>query len=131
MPVMYKIINAKDFIKSKPSGVTDLEQSKQRLIELAMIAGLSPDYNILSDVRDSYGNLTHEELNQLLLLLVKHREFFKNKIALLTRDDEQFNRATFLEICGTIEGFNIAAFTDFEKAINWLNSDGGLEELFE
>ncbi len=131
MPTMYKIVNSKDFIKSKPSGATDLEESKQRLIELAMIAGLSPDYNILSDVRDSYGNLTHEELNQLILLLVEHREFFKNKIALLTRDDEQFNRATFVEICGNIEGFNIAAFTDFEKAINWLNDECGLKELFE
>jgi hypothetical protein len=131
MPTMYKIINAKDFIKAKPSGATDLEQSKQLLLELAMIAGLSPDYNILSDVRDSYGNLTHNELNQLLLVLVKHREFFKNKIALLTRNDEQFNRAAFFEICGNIEGFNIAAFIDYEKAINWLNSDGGLDELFE
>ncbi len=131
MPTMYKIINAKDFIKSKPSGTTDLEESKQRLVELAMIAGLSPDYHILSDVRDSYGNLTQDELNQLLLVLVEHHEFFKNKIAILARNDEQFNRAAFFEICGNIEGFNIAAFIDYEKAINWLNSTGGLEELFE
>ena len=128
---MYKIINAKDFIKARPSGVTDLEDSKKTLIELAMIAGLSPDYHILSDIRDSYGNLTQDELNQLILVLVEHREFFKNKIALLTRNDEQFNLATFFEICGNIEGFNIAAFTDYKKAANWLNSDGGLEELFE
>ena len=25
----------------------------------------------------------------------------------------------------------VAAFIDFEKALNWLNSTGGLEELFE
>ena len=30
-----------------------------------------------------------------------------------------------------LEGFKVAAFIDFEKAINWLNSDGGLDELFE
>lgn len=131
MPTMYKIINAKDFIKAKPNGITDLEQSKQVLLELAMIAGLSPEHEILLDIRESDAGLTHEELYELIKELEKQRSFFHNKIAVLSRDDEQYNRAGFFEICANLEGFQVAAFIDYEKAINWLNSTSGLEELFE
>ena len=131
MQTLYKIINAKDFIKAKPNGITDLEQSKQVLLELAMIAGLSPEHEILLDVRESNAGLTHEEIYELIKELEKHRSFFHNKIAVLSRDDEQYSRTGFFEICANLEGFQVAAFIDYEKAINWLNSDGGLEELFE
>jgi len=131
MPTMYKIIKAKDFIKAKPSGITDLEQSKQVLLELAMIAGLSPEHEILLDIRGSDAGLTHGELYELIKELEKHRSFFRNKIAVLSRDDEQYNRAGLFEICANLEGFQVAAFIDYEKAINWLNDTGGLEELFE
>ena len=125
MPTMYKII------KAKPSGITDLEQSKQVLLELAMIAGLSPDHEILLDVRESDAGLTHEDLHELIKELEKNRSSFRNKIAILSRDDEQYSRAGFFEIFANIEGFQVAAFTDFEKACSWLNSTDGLEDLFE
>ena len=130
MPTQYKIIKAKDFIKARPSGITNLEQSKQVLLELAMIAGLSPEHEILLDVRETNASLTHEDLYELIKELEKHRSFFKNKIAILSRDDEQYNRAGFFEIFANIEGFEVAAFIDFEKACSWLNSTGGLEDLF-
>ena len=75
MPTMYKIVNAKDFIKAKPSGITDLEQSKQVLLELAMIAGLSPEHEILIDIRESDAGLTHEELYELIKELEKTAPF--------------------------------------------------------
>ena len=131
MPTMYKIINAKDFIKARPNGITDLEQVKQVLFDLAMIAGLSPEHEILLDIRDTDAGLTHEEIYELIKELEKNRDFFHNKIAVLSRDDEQYSRAGFLEICANLDGFKVAAFIDFEKAINWLNSTGGLDELFE
>ena len=131
MPTMYKIINAKDFIKARPNGVLDLEQSKQLLLELAMIAGLSPEHEILIDIRKGHAGLTHKELHELIKVLENNRSFFNNKIAILSRDDEQYNRAGFFEICANLDGFQVAAFIDYEKACNWLNSTGGLEELFE
>ena len=131
MQTLYKIISAKDFIKARPNGITDLEQVKQVLLELAMIAGLSPEHEILLDVRESNAGLTHEEIYELIKELEKHRSFFHNKIAVLSRDDEQYSRAGLFEICANLEGFQVAAFIDYEKAINWLNSTGGLEELFE
>jgi hypothetical protein len=131
MQTMYKIISAKDFIKARPNGITDLEQSKQVLLELAMIAGLSPEHEILLDIRDTDAGLTHDEVYELIKELEKHRDFFCNKIAVLSRDDEQYSRAGLFEICANLEGFQVAAFIDYEKSINWLNGTGGLEELFE
>ena len=63
---MYKIISGKDFIKARPNGISDLEQSKQVLIELAMIAGLSPEQEILLDIRDTDACLTHEGVYELI-----------------------------------------------------------------
>ena len=96
-----------------------------------MIAGLSPEYEILADIREIDAGLTHEEVYELIKELEKHRSFFHNTIAVLSRDDDQYSRAGLFEICANLEGFQVAAFIDFEKAINWLNSTGGLEELFE
>jgi len=42
----------------------------------------------------------------------------RNKVAILARDDEQFSRAIFFELCATISGFEVSAFNDSEQAAN-------------
>jgi hypothetical protein len=69
-------------------------------------------------------------LHELILELGRHKEAFRSKIAVLARDDEQFNKAVFLEMCANIDRFAVMAFTDFEKATNWLQSDDGLGDLW-
>ena len=71
MQAMYKIIRGKDFIKARPNGISDLEQSKQVLLELAMIAGLSPKQEILLDIRETDAGLTHEGVYELIKELEK------------------------------------------------------------
>ena len=131
MPVNYKIIQAKDFIKARPTGGIDLEESKKVLGLLAEMAKLVEDCEILLDVREAYGDLDMADLNELVLEFGRHREAFRSKIAILARNDEQFNKAVFVEMCANIDGFTISAFTDFEAAIEWLQAEGGLEGLWE
>jgi hypothetical protein len=130
MPVNYRIIQAKEFIKATPSGEVDIEESKKVLGQLAVMAKSVEDCEILLDIRDAYGNLGMQELKELVLEIGKHREAFKNKIAVLARNDEQFNKAVFVEMCANIDGFRITAFVDFEEAINWLQSDESIEGLW-
>jgi hypothetical protein len=130
MPIDYKIIQAKDFIKAKPTGEVDLKESKKVLGQLAEMLGLMGNYELLLDVREAHGNMQQAELEELVLELVRHKDVFRNKIAVITRDDEQFNKAVFVEMCANIDGLTVAAFIDFEEAINWLQSDDGLEELW-
>jgi len=81
------------------------------------------------DLREAYGNMEHADLFELVGELGRHKEAFRSKIAVIARDDEQFNKAVFLEMCANIDRFTVMAFTDFEKAANWLQSDEGLEDL--
>ncbi len=64
---------------------------------------------------------------ELVLELGRHRSRFRNKIAILAREDAQINKAIFFELCAHIIGFNVSAFTDFEQAIDWIQSPGGAE----
>jgi hypothetical protein len=32
--------------------------------------------------------------------------------------------------CANIDGFKVVAFNEFEKAINWLQSDDSIEDLW-
>jgi hypothetical protein len=131
MQINYKIICAKDFIRAKPTGELDLKQSKIVISQLVEIANVTADYELLVDVREAYGNMDHNDLWELILELGKHRSAFRNKIAVLARDDEQFNKVVFLELCASISGFKISAFDDFEQAANWLRSSDGLEDLWK
>ena len=130
MQINYKIIHAKDFIKANPTGRVDIEESKKVLGQIADMIKVMGDYEILLDVRAAYGNLNQADLWELVLELGRHRKAFRNKIAIIARDDEQFNKAIFVEMCANIDGFKVSAFTDFEQAINWLQSSGGLADLY-
>ena len=131
--VMYKIIQAKDFIKAKPTGEVDLEESKKILGEMAEIASLPGEYNILLDVRETFGDMDHDDVWELVEELGRRRKAFRNKIAVLTRNDEQFNKAAFAEMCAnmSLHVFKLSAFTEFEKATEWLQSSGGLDDLLK
>lgn len=131
MQIDYKIILAKDFIRAKPTGEMDLEQSKILIDQIVEIVNVTADYELLLDVREAHSNMSHDDLWELILELGKHRSAFRNKIAVLARDDEQFNKAVFLEQCANISGFKILAFDDFEQATNWLQSSDGLENLWK
>jgi hypothetical protein len=130
MPVNYKIIQAKDFIKARPTGGIDLEESKKVLGQLAEMAKQVEDCEILVDVREAYGSMDVAELHELVLEFGRHRDAFRSKIAVIAREGEQFNKAVFVEMCAGIDGFKVVAFTDFEQAINWLQSDDGIGDLW-
>ena len=127
MRVNYRIIQAKDFIKAKPTGEIDLDESKKLLGQLVQMEQLIGDHEILMDLREAYGHMNHADL---FAELGRHKEAFRSKIAVIARDDEQFNKAVFLEMCVNIDRFTVMAFTDFEKATNWLQSDEGIQDLW-
>ncbi len=130
MRVNYKIIQARDFIKAKPTGEIDLDESKKLLGQLAKMEQIIGDHEILMDLRETYGHMDHADLFELVLELGRHKEAFRSKIAVIARDDEQFNKAVFLEMCANLDRFTVMAFTDFEKATNWLQSSEGIQDLW-
>lgn len=130
--VMYKIIQVMDFMKVKPTGEVDLKESKRILGEMAEIGTTPGEFDILLDVRETFGNMDHNDLWELVEELGRRRKTFRHKIAILTRSDEQFNKAAFAEMCSntSVHKFKLSAFTDFEQATEWLQEKGGLGELW-
>ena len=120
MAAKYRIISAKDFIKAQPSGVPDLRQAKQMLVELALLADSPEDFDIMLDCRLVHGHLTLSDVYELVAELGRYRSSFCNKIAVLSRDDYQFDNAKFMELCARKRGFHVEAFISYEETIDWL-----------
>ncbi len=117
----FQVLSAPDFIKVRRTGEPDLEEAKKAIVQLAMIIERPADYDILIDCRAAQSRLTYSDIYQIVLELCRHRDAFRNKIAILTRADCQFDKANFLEEFANARGFNVAAFTEYEQAIEWLS----------
>jgi hypothetical protein len=128
MSTNYKVVHAKDFIKSKHSGEIDLEESKKSLVLMAKIAEPPADFDILVDTRDAQINLDITEMLELAYELTRYRESFRNKIAFLVDDDIELAKANLLEFYARDKGFMAKAFNNFEETINWFYSPDGMEE---
>ena len=103
------------------------------LRELASIAQPPADYEILLDIREvneySTEKFNYTHLYELVGVLVENRQSFRNKLAILARDDEQLDKARFLELCASNRGFLIGVFTTFEDAISWLQTEEEVETV--
>ena len=121
----YRVISGKDFIKAKPTGQIDLQESKKVLASIAAITKPPADYEILLDIRDVNVNrdvhkrLNHFETLEFVKELVKNRSAFRNKIAVLSREGRQLDNSRFAELCATNRGINLKAFTSLEESIEW------------
>ncbi|MBW8015179.1 MAG: hypothetical protein FVQ82_03260 [Planctomycetes bacterium] len=124
----YRVISGKDFIKAKPTGQIDLQESKKVLASIASITKPPADYEILLDIRDVNHNgnakklINHFEILEFVKELVRNRSAFRNKIAVLSRDGRQLDNSRFMELCATNRGLNVKAFTSLEDSIQWLTT---------
>ena len=126
--VEYKIISANEFLRAKPSGEFDREESKKVLVEIVEVAISHADGELMLDVREAYGKLTFVDIYEFVAELGKHITDFRNKIAVLSRqDDRQFDNSKFMELCAKNRGFHVEAFTNFEESINWLTTSVDIE----
>ena len=80
---------------------------------------------MLLDVREATAGLSLIQLAKLAMVAseVTPPEG-PHKIAILTRPEAQFTNAQFLADKAQDQGWNIAAFQEFETALNWLASAG-------
>ena len=68
------------------------------------------------------GSLTATELWYLADRLVHYRRTFENKTAILC-PIERFDHSQFFTLCAENKGFNMRAFTEYERAMQWLLED--------
>ena len=123
MKTQIKIYNIKEFIRKNVSGEFDFEKSRELVRQIAGLATLHPDHNILMDMRDTtVSSLRITDLMKLSLEFIGYLPEFKNKIVCVVPDNEERLRiARQFHSCMNLKGFSYEIFTDFEKALDYLS----------
>ena len=124
MPAPVKVIHARDFVRARPEGVCDLEESIRLLTEIANAAAGLKEHDVVLDVRRVEPGLNVTELWTLAQKLAGFRNAFSRKTAVLC-PLERFDNARFFVMCAENHGFNIRAFTSYEGAMEWILADAG------
>jgi hypothetical protein len=129
--VEYVHISVNDFLRVKPTGEFDREETKKMLEQFAELISDSEGGQILLDAREAFATtpLTFTDIYGFVAELGEHRRPCSRKIAVLTREGTPFDNAKFFELCAGNRGFTAAAFTSFEKAIDWFSEAGDAKEL--
>ncbi len=126
MPLDLQIIHAHEFIRMGPQGKLDLAASRAVLETLAAACRKRGIDRALLDVRNVR---TDFGLEELAILVQMFREIgFPNgqRLALLHSGDTN-RRARLLAFIGTLRGWAVRAFGDFEAALEWLALSEGAE----
>jgi len=120
MNLNIRIVRSQDFLKVTPTGEIDFEASKKALLKLASENSAPRRHDIMIDIRQTYGHLTLPEITEVVDVMIEHRDSFRSKLAILALPGLGFDHAKFMELYASNRGFQVAAFKDFEEAINWL-----------
>jgi len=99
----------------------NLELSKTRIRKLAGSLDLKHEYNFLVDWRNVTLNFSMTDMFYLALEVARHKELSGAKISLLVPVNS-FDRGEFLQLCAQNRGVQLAAFTEYEEATNWLST---------
>lgn len=119
MPTSIRIVHARDFVRATTDGAFDFETAKKLLIEIASATSHLADYEMLLDTRKAQVAMSVTDLWYLATEVVRRREAFSRKTAVLCPVGE-FDFAAFFALCAENRGLWIKAFTSFEDAIEWL-----------
>ncbi len=114
------ILSPPDFLKTSPTGELDIVSSRKILSEVAATSKVNQLSPILLDLRKTTSVLNTVDLFELDSGLLEYGNAYRKKTAILTRDDDSFERAGFFELVARNKGYYIKAFISFEKAVMWL-----------
>ncbi|MBZ0300714.1 MAG: hypothetical protein K8J31_13275 [Anaerolineae bacterium] len=120
MDLDIRVIQHKEFLKTTPNGQIDLSTSKRVLLKLASLNKPPSNRDVLLDLRDTTNRLTILDVTELVELMIKHRDSFRKKLAIITEIGTPHQLTAFMETYAINRGFQVAAFDNFEAAILWL-----------
>ena len=124
MPYNIRIIPGREFIKLDAEGHLDLEMSRKVLSDVIWTCLRSRMARVLIDVREATSDMTAAHLCKLADVCreISAQDQDDDRIAILSRPKDEFDRAAFLAAKAESAGWNVAAFQEFEKAFDWLMS---------
>jgi hypothetical protein len=131
MPMELQIIRAADFMRLGPTGSIDLEASRRYLKELARACRRRGVSRALVDVRGLVPKpkpqLSPGDLESLVDCFTEMGFRESDRLAILYSRDPHHGARTFAFL-GSLQGWNVEAFSDFESALNWLSENSDDDE---
>jgi hypothetical protein len=121
MPYDIHYISVKDFIRTRNTGVVDLETSKKNLINLCNIWREHSDQNVLVDLRHTTIDFSVKDIQEYVEVVLATGLGQRNRVALLYKHRDSFDRVRFFEFLAVQKGLGVKACEDFEEAIEWLS----------
>jgi hypothetical protein len=119
MPINIKVIQTKDFIRTKADGSLDMSTSREVLVELASMIATPGEYHVLVDTRDAVVTLSPLDLYMLGVGVAQKATLAHTKIAVLVSLGEE-DRANLMALVAQNRGALLKVFSSFEEAIVWL-----------
>jgi len=120
-----RVINWNDCLHLDAQGHFDFDATQRFFRDAIWACAKSRISRILLDVRDATADLTSTQLAKLAVVAANVAPpEGQHKIAILTRPEAQFTNALFVADKAQDQGWNIAAFQEFESALNWLAGAG-------
>jgi hypothetical protein len=120
MPYDIRIIRSEEFIRLDAQGIIDLPISQRLMSDAIWACVHSKIGRVLLDLRKATAHLTAAQLAALAEACRTMSLPHEDRIAILTTPEDEFKRAAFLARCVRDQGWNLAAFSDFEQAFDWL-----------
>lgn len=118
-----RVIPIREFMKTNITGEIDLNASREMLSQLMEECKRENMSRILIDSREASSHSTMLDVWTLARDLGSLGVSHENRVAVLNRPKDNFDRAAFLELCATNRGYQVKAFREFEQAFAWLTSD--------
>jgi hypothetical protein len=123
MPFDLQIIRANEFVRMDGDGVVNLAASRLALENLAAACRLRGVDRALLDTRKVRSHLKPNEILELVKLFREVGFTHGHKLAFL-HTEEQGRRVRTFTFLTAMQGWQVRAFSDFEKAIDWLAMNG-------
>jgi hypothetical protein len=131
VPLELQIIRACEFIRAGAHGRPDLEASRAVLRELGTACRRRGIDRALLDVRDIHPGatriLTPSELASLINTFRDIGFTHEHRLAVLYSEDP-YHGVRLFALIGTLRGWKVGAFGDFESALQWLGEPENADE---
>jgi hypothetical protein len=118
-----RVIPIREFVKTDVTGELDVTATREMLSQLMAACKRENITRILIDCREASTHSTVTDVWTLARDLGSLGVSHENRVAVLNRPKDHFDRAAFLELCATNRGYHLRAFREFEAAFTWLTSE--------
>ena len=118
-----RVIPIREFMKTDLAGELDVDATRDILSRLMEACKRENMSRILIDCREASTHSTLTDVWTLARDLGSLGVTHENRVAIVNRPKDGFDRGAFLELCATNRGYHLRAFRDFEVAFTWLTSE--------